>query len=202
MPERFTSRPCVGAFCRSRQNRRQGPRFERCHIPTPDGVFRVFWRVSVMRRKRNQTTSGCATGIVQDCPDRIRRLASGKRHSSAKVRHFCKGQEEVMSAKPSAERCPSGLRCSPGKTVFGKTEPRVRISPAPPEHQPRQGAWGDKGMSETARLSLPLCRLPLVWISKTGSDCTDRTRTRTPTTRTGKRLPEHGSGGFTRLPSA
>jgi integrase/recombinase XerD len=34
--------------------------------------------------------------------------------------------------KPSLERCPSGLRCRPGKSVWAYTPPRVRISPAPP----------------------------------------------------------------------
>jgi excisionase family DNA binding protein len=39
----------------------------------------------------------------------------------------------------TVERCPSGLRCSPGKTVWVLSPPGVRISPAPPDINARCG---------------------------------------------------------------
>jgi len=45
---------------------------------------------------------------------------------------FRKGQEKKKVSKASSKRCPSGLRCRPGKSVLAYTQPGVRISPAPP----------------------------------------------------------------------
>ncbi len=36
------------------------------------------------------------------------------------------------------ERCPSGLRCRPGTSVWGQTPPRVRIPPFPNFNPPNQ----------------------------------------------------------------
>ncbi len=51
---------------------------------------------------------------------------------STPLRLNCTVRARGLTFRRFPERCPSGLRSTPGKCVYGKTVPRVRIPPSPP----------------------------------------------------------------------